>query len=222
MSLARHTTAEALHSLMHLRWKGAAHAEIPPALPCPLADAEALASRAHHGQTRTTGDNSAPDVPYLVHPRAVVELLSEHPDPTARTPFVLAMAWLHDVLEDCDVSQEEMTAVVGADVCAGVRALSKSMRRTAGASKEDAQYWSVLAKAPLSVRRVKAADRIDNLRSCVRWQRPRLAAKYLLETPVFVLPLIADDAHLYSQLCAELANVRAAYTDGALRGALDH
>lgn len=221
MSLARHDTADALRSMIALRWKSAAHAEIPPALPCPLADAEALATRAHAGQTRNTGDSSAPEVPYIVHPRAVAELLGQHPDPTARTPFVLAMAWLHDVLEDCDVSPEEMTAVVGPDVCAGVRALSKSLRRSEGASKDEAQYWSVLAKAPLSVRRVKAADRIDNLRSGLRWHRPKLAAKYLLETPIFVLPLIADDAWLYTQLCEALAELRQAYTDDELRPALD-
>lgn len=221
MSLARHDTADALRSMIALRWKSSATPEIVPELPCPLSDAQALATRAHRGQTRNTGDNSAPDVPYIVHPEAVAEILSQHPDPTAKTPFVLALAWLHDVLEDCDVSPAEMTAVAGEDVCAGVRALSKSLRRTEGASKDEAQYWSVLAKAPLSVRRVKAADRIDNLRSGLRWHRPKLAAKYLLETPIFVLPLIADDAWLYTQLCDALAKLRHAYTDAELRAALD-
>jgi hypothetical protein len=69
----------------------------------------------------------------------------------------------------------------------------------------------VLADAPLAVRQVKGADRVDNLRSCLRWPRPKLVAKYLVETPRYVLPMVAEDAFLYALLCELLAKMARAY-----------
>lgn len=177
-----------------------------------LDDADAFAARAHAGQTRNTGDASAPEVPYIVHPRAVRDILAlEHPDAAVREPWMLAAALLHDVLEDCDVHPDDMTAAFDSSVCAAVRALSKELKVVDGATKTTEQYWSVLANAPLSIRQIKAADRIDNLRSCLKWRRDRLAFKYLQETPAKLLPLIVDDPWLYAEVADLLAQVRRAY-----------
>ena len=177
-----------------------------------LQDVDDFAARAHAGQTRNTGDGTAEDVPYIVHPRAVRDvLLLEHPDPALHEPWVLATALLHDVLEDCEVHPDAMTAAFDANICAAVRALSKEMRMVAGAVKSDDQYWTVLAQSPLVVRQVKAADRVDNLRSCLKWPRDRLARKYLVETPVKLLPLVVDDAFLYATLADLLAQLRRSY-----------
>lgn len=177
-----------------------------------LAAVDAFAAHAHRDQTRNTGDATAPEVPYIVHPRAVRDvLLLEHPDDAVRAPWIQAAALLHDVLEDCEVTHQEISHLFGADVSAAVRALSKELRMTPGAVKTPAQYWTVLAQSPLPVRQVKAADRIDNLRSCLRWRRDRLAGKYLLETPVHVLPIVVEDAFLYATLADLLAQVRRMY-----------
>lgn len=161
-----------------------------------------FAEHAHRGQKRNTGDDTAPEVPYIVHPRAVRAVLEvEHPDPAVRAPWLLATALLHDVLEDCDVHPLEVTAQFGADVSAACRALSKQLKCEPLAVKTSDQYWAVLAQAPLAVRQVKAADRVDNLRSCLRWPRPKLTHKYLRETPRYLLPMVADDAFLYALLC---------------------
>ncbi len=173
---------------------------------------EDFAAQAHAGQTRNTGDASAPEVPYIVHPRAVRDLLlTEHPDPGAREPWILAAALLHDVLEDCDVTHEAMTGLFGSDVSAAVRALSKELKATPGAKTTDEQYWSRLARSPLGVRQVKAADRIDNLRSCLKWRRDKIANKYLVETPKLIMPMIVDDPYLYATLAELLAQVRRMY-----------
>jgi (p)ppGpp synthase/HD superfamily hydrolase len=194
--------------------EAALQGQVWPALPCTLAEVEALAERAHSGQKRNTGDDTAPEVPYIVHPRAVCAILrDEHPDPATSADFVLAVALLHDVLEDCDITHQAMSGAVGEDVCAAVRCLSKELKATPGATKTAAQYWSVLAKSPLAVRQVKAADRLDNLRSCLLWRRPKIATKYLLETPRQVLPMIADDPFLYAALCEILAKVRWMYAE---------
>jgi guanosine-3',5'-bis(diphosphate) 3'-pyrophosphohydrolase len=177
-----------------------------------LQEVDDFAARAHAGQLRNSGDLSAPDVPYIVHPRAVRDLLLlEHPDPALREPWVLATALLHDVLEDCEVHPDEMTAAFDSNICAAVRALSKEMRMVVDATKSDDQYWSVLGHSPLVVRQIKAADRIDNLRSCLRWPRDKLARRYLVETPMKLLPLVVEDAFLYATLADLLGQLRRTY-----------
>lgn len=177
-----------------------------------LQDADAFAARAHTGQKRNTGDDTAPEVPYIIHPRAVRDVLAlEHPDPAVREPWILAAALLHDVLEDCEVHPDEMSAVFGSSVSAAVRALSKEMKMVVDATKTDDQYWSVLRNSPLAIRQIKAADRIDNLRSCLKWPREKLVKKYLIETPVKVLPLVVEDAWLYATLAELLAELRRTY-----------
>jgi GTP pyrophosphokinase len=177
-----------------------------------LSAVDAFAERAHRGQKRNTGDDTAPELAYIVHPRAVRAFLEdEHPDPGLREPWVLATALLHDVLEDCDVHHHEVTAQFGADVSAACRALSKQLKADPRALKTPEQYWAVLADAPLAVRQIKGADRVDNLRSCLRWPRPKLVAKYLVETPRYVLPMVAEDAFLYALLCELLAQMARAY-----------
>ena len=173
---------------------------------------DAFAAAAHRGQTRNTGDASAPLVPYIVHPRAVRDILvREHPSENVRLPWILAVALLHDVLEDCYVEPVEITTRFGADVSAAVQTLSKQLRSMPSVHKTDDAYWTGLARAPLSVRQVKGADRIDNLRSCLDWPRPDIARKYLVETPRVVLPMLVDDPFLYAAVAELLARVRLAY-----------
>ena len=174
-----------------------------------LSAVEAFAEAAHSGQVRNASDGVAPEVPYIVHPRAVRDvLLREHPDAAMRAPWLLATALLHDVLEDCAVHPDEVTALCDGNVCAAVRALSKELRMVPGAVKTDKQYWTVLAQSPLPIRQVKAADRIDNLRSCLRWPRPKLTEKYLVETPSKLMPLVVEDEFLYVTLAELLAQLR--------------
>lgn len=179
-----------------------------------LEDVDAFAAKCHEGQTRNAQDQQAEvvEVPYIVHPRAVRDvLLLEHPHPAVREPWMLAVALLHDVLEDCPVHPNEMSRLFGQNISAAVRALSKNLLAVENAVKTDEQYWTVLAQSPLPVRQIKAADRIDNLRSCLRWPRERLARKYLVETPVKVLPMVVEDVFLYATLADLLAELRRKY-----------
>ncbi|MGH7549753.1 MAG: HD domain-containing protein, partial [Gemmatimonadota bacterium] len=58
-----------------------------------LEEVDAFAAAAHAGQTRTSGE------PYITHPRAVKAILEdEFPEPV--DDVTLAIALLHDVLED--------------------------------------------------------------------------------------------------------------------------
>jgi len=72
---------------------------------------DALAAQLHEGQTRNNSD-----LPYITHPRAVMNIATQLP----RTKFyhetfvehVAAVALLHDVLEDTDVGQTRLFDLV--------------------------------------------------------------------------------------------------------------
>ncbi len=61
----------------------------------PIASAEEWATELHEGQFRKYTSE-----PYIVHPRAVARLVADH----GGSPDMVAAAWLHDVVEDCNVT----------------------------------------------------------------------------------------------------------------------
>ena len=74
-----------------------------------------FATSAHEGQVRKyTG------VPYIVHPIEVMEIVKtvDHDDE------MLAAALLHDVVEDCGVTIEDIVKEFGSDVASLVSALT--------------------------------------------------------------------------------------------------
>lgn len=66
--------------------------------------AEDFARHRHEGQTR-----KFTNVPYISHPEAVAGLAAEY----TRDERVLAAAWLHDTMEDCGATYEELEAEFG-------------------------------------------------------------------------------------------------------------
>ena len=123
-----------------------------------------FASRAHEGQVRKTGE------PYLEHPLNTAMILAEfHLD--AET---LAAALLHDVLEDCGVSLDEIEADFGLQVVKLVDGVTKLNKLTSRArtretkSKVQAENLRkmLLATAEdLRVVLIKLADRLHNMRT---------------------------------------------------------
>lgn len=116
-----------------------------------------FARKAHAGQTRKwTG------TPYIYHPMRVAGramLIPVVPE------YVVAAAWLHDVVEDCDVTKDDLVREFGSPVTAMVVELTNPSkkyphRRRADRKQMDREhlcgvsYWSKV---------LKALDRIDNL-----------------------------------------------------------
>jgi len=108
--------------------------------------AELLARRAHEGQFRRDGIT-----PYIKHPEGVAERLKGESDE------VVAVAWLHDVLEDTKMT-EAILLQEGLSI-AVVQAVSVL-------TKQKGQlYWAYLAelnKNPIA-KKVKIADMLHNL-----------------------------------------------------------
>jgi GTP pyrophosphokinase len=149
-----------------------------------LVEVDAFAESAHAGQTRSTGE------PYIAHPRAVRAILeSEFPEPV--DDGTLAVALLHDVLEDCDVHPTVLLERWGREVQEGVTLLSWNLKALA-IDRDARVYWSGIRHGPRSVRLVKAADRLHNIRETIASRNARMAEKYLDETPAHLLPILRE------------------------------
>ena len=118
-----------------------------------------VAAKAHANQRRKSGE------PYIIHPLGVATILADlHMDETT-----LAAAFLHDVVEDTDVTLQQLTEMFGvkvADLVDGVTKLGKIEY----ISKEDQQIENYrkmfLAMAKdIRVIMIKLADRLHNMRT---------------------------------------------------------
>lgn len=150
-----------------------------------LEEVDAFAEAAHEGQRRVSGD------PYIVHPRSVRAIL-EREFPEAVDDVTLAVALLHDVLEDCDVHPSILLERWGQEVQEGVTLLSWNLRAL-GIERAPRIYWSGIRRGPRSVRLVKAADRIDNMRDALEVRDAGRRDKYRDETVRELLPILRDE-----------------------------
>lgn len=103
--------------------------------------AKALAYRAHAGQTDKAGR------PYIEHVARVAAAVSDDLEAEA-------VAWLHDVLEDCETFASEVYGFPGFIVGA-VEALTRSCYNN------PKNYYRIIRESRLATR-VKLADIVDN------------------------------------------------------------
>ena len=108
-----------------------------------LKKAEDIATKAHKGQFDRCG------VEYINHPRTVASYVD--------SPKEKIVAWLHDTIEDTDITEADLRPVFGDEITDAVVALTK----TEGEDYFD--YISRVIKNPLSAR-VKIADLTHNMK----------------------------------------------------------
>jgi (p)ppGpp synthase/HD superfamily hydrolase len=124
----------------------------------------AFALEQHAGQTR----KGKADVPYASHPLRVAGLVLEHGGDAVQ----VAVGLLHDVIEDCGVSDGELVQRFGAEVAKAVRALSDVLEgdtpeRKAPWRERKTRFVARLAGLDARVRLVAACDKLDNLSAIV-------------------------------------------------------
>lgn len=118
-----------------------------------------LAYRVHDGQKRATGE------PYIIHPLAVAQILAE----SEMDSESIIAALLHDVIEDTDVSYQNIKAQFGASIADLVEGVTK-LGRIPYSSREEQQMENLrkmfLAMAKdVRVILIKLADRLHNMRT---------------------------------------------------------
>lgn len=120
-----------------------------------IREALEIARRAHFGQIRS-GSNGRP---YIEHPIAVAELLAEQAYPEE----VLAAALLHDVVEDTDMTVEDIRERVGGPVAELVEILSDDPSIESYAERKR-EHRDRVDAADDGARAIFAADKLANVR----------------------------------------------------------
>ena len=149
-----------------------------------------FATLAHGDQKRKyTGE------PYIVHPIEVMEIVKSVPHDNA----MLAAALLHDVVEDTDVTIEEIELSFGHDVAELVGFLTDVSKPEDGNRKiRKGLDRDHSAQAPARAQTVKLADLISNSRDIIK-NDPHFAKVYLREKEQLLQVLTSGDKSLHSQ-----------------------
>lgn len=152
--------------------------------------AREFAEKAHAGQLRKyTGE------PYIVHPEAVARLVHA----VGGDDEMIAAAWLHDVVEDCGVSLQEICDQFGpriATLVDEVTDVSKPEDGNRAYRKEiDRDH---LAFASNEGQTIKLADLIDNTVSITKHD-PTFAKVYLAEKRDLLTVLSRGNATLWAR-----------------------
>ena len=132
---------------------------------CPT-DTEALLAAAfdfayqlHDGQFRASGE------PYIIHPIAVADLLRD----IGASAAVIAAGFLHDVVEDTQVTPEDIEERFGLEVRALVEGVTKlggiHFTNKTEAQAENLRRMFLAMASDIRVVLVKLADRLHNMRT---------------------------------------------------------
>ena len=149
----------------------------------PTADLElvrrayAYGTRAHRGQTRKNGE------PYIMHPLEVAQIVARlHLDPAS-----VCAGFLHDTVEDTEVTVEEVALHFGEDIAQLVESLTK-LNKINFQNQEEAQAANfrkmLLAMSKdLRVILIKLSDRLHNMRTLgnLREEKQRRIAQETLD-----------------------------------------
>lgn len=128
-----------------------------------------LAEKWHAGEFREGIDCN---VPYIEHPKAVVQNLLDWGEPEDSP--AIGIAWGHDLLENTHVAEEEILAASDEKILNVIRLLTK------GEEIPKSLYLRKIAESHDRIALlVKISDRIQNSRDFARGEGPRRAFLYL-------------------------------------------
>ena len=139
-----------------------------------------IAERAHDGQKRKSGE------PYITHPVAVAEILSEL---GMNTPTIIA-ALLHDTVEDTPYSLAQLRSDFGNEIADLVDGVTKLDRVVYGpdAEAETVRKMVIAMSRDIRVLVIKLADRLHNARTW-KFLEPETVARKARETLDIYAPL---------------------------------
>ena len=146
------------------------------------------------------------DLPYLVHVVSVAaEVIAALPSAGLANPdLAVTCALLHDTVEDTGTSLDEITDRFGADVAAGVAALSKNALLLK--SEQMADSLRRILEQPPEIAAVKLADRTINMQEPPHYWPTEKRIKYRAEAGAIADTLGARCPVLEARLRAKIAS----------------
>lgn len=141
-----------------------------------------FATRAHEGQLRYSGQ------PYVIHPILVAKILAE----LGMDKESIIAALLHDVVEDTDVTLEDVRRVFGEEIAQLVNGVTK-LGKVPLSTREEEQAENIrkmlLAMSEdIRVIIIKLADRMHNMRT-LEFMQPQKRRDKALETLEIYAPI---------------------------------
>ncbi|MEN9868380.1 MAG: hypothetical protein RL748_3970 [Pseudomonadota bacterium] len=138
------------------------------------------------------GDQKYGEHPYVYHLHQVAQLLHDYGE------IAQTVAYLHDVVEDTDVSLHEVQEEFGPYVASCVSILTDEPGATRQERKSKTYQKMAQVEGDLELALlVKAADRLANMKSCIRNNYQSLLETYRQEFPSFhasaYRPSMCDD-----------------------------
>ena len=142
-----------------------------------------MAEKLHEGQRRDSGE------PYIIHPLAVASILASlHMDDTT-----IMAGLLHDVVEDTDMTLEDIRGIYGDDMVVlldGVTKLSKlEFRSKQEHQVENLRKMFLAMSKDIRIIIIKLADRLHNMRTLSTHRSELRKKEIALETQEIFAPL---------------------------------
>lgn len=134
--------------------------------------AERFAADKHKGQKYG-------EKPYLYHLEGVVRNVIQRNKEDPLLSTLVAIAWLHDVVEDCGVTVQELEKEFGLCIALSVEALSKTK------GQDYKEYMLQCCKSALA-REVKICDTMFNLESSFNSRNEKGMKKYPTQLAILV------------------------------------
>lgn len=136
-----------------------------------------FAREVHAGQVRKYTGNPYTD--HLAEVAGIVATVAGDYGDGAMVEQMIAVAWLHDAVEDCEVTLEQIEQHFGLMVAVGVYGLTDS-ETGANRAERKAKGRERLSKCASWIQTIKCADLISNTSSIVKHDQ-KFAVTYLTE-----------------------------------------
>src|SRR3989338_8219630 len=141
-----------------------------------------FSKNAHARHKRLSGD------PFFIHPLAIAHILAE----LEQDPLTIAAAFLHDVIEDAEVSRIELAKIFGEEVTRMVEGVTKLSQLTFVSREirqaENFRKMFVAMGEDVRIIIIKLADRLHNMRT-LKYLPPLNEKEIALETREIFAPL---------------------------------
>ena len=153
--------------------------------------AEHYATEYHKGQNRCKTEE-----PFITHPQAIVDMIIQ--SKKYDTPLNKCIAWLHDTVEDTDLTLDEITEIFGKRISEGVQILTRDV------SKDE--YNKRILAAPKDIQVIKLCDIIHNS-STLEVYTPDFAREKIEEYVKIYIPLAGNiDSDLACRIMENVSN----------------